>query len=500
MLDSCSYRPGIIDCMNNLVLITNGISQQVIMAASQLLLLLLIALPAACVKLNSFTACYHASFVDHGQFIQPRATFQQKYYVYGNSCNLSETRRSVIVYTGNEGPIEGFIVNSGFLEVLAHDLDADLVFIEHRYYGTSQIEQGAYYQYLSSSQALADFSAIIAQLAAPSKYVITTGGSYGGMLATWMRLSYPGLVKAAYASSAPLQGSSLQQYTTKPALRTGLYDVVASAMPAECQQASKAAFENASLALTDASNLALAAKLFGLCNHSKPTLLIAAIQASIVSMATSNYPYPTNFSMPLPAHPINASCSKLVQASSLSSLHQLRAFVDLAWTMPNNDCINLGVSPVAYLPGFIHGAWTYERCSEVVIPTAVGDGNPAFMSCSQRAANCYTTAVVNDYCNYFLQTKQQPASVDSHYGTYTQQLSALSHVVFTNGHLDPWSFGGVPANTTATLTPSYWMHGAAHHLDLRAPSPMDPADVVHARQAVTNALEQWIAEFFAEDR
>ena len=196
---------------------------------------LVLALLLACCC-ASYTQCNHTSIVDNFSFAQPRKTFQQKYYVLNNDCSLSTTaRNAMLVYTGNEGPIEGFIANSQFLETLAASLGADLVFIEHRYYGTSQPFDPIYYQHLSSTQALADFAAIITHLQPTPKFVVAAGGSYGGMLAAWMRVKYPSIVGAAYAASAPLQGGSLQHYTANPELKTQLYQVVADAMPPTCQ-------------------------------------------------------------------------------------------------------------------------------------------------------------------------------------------------------------------------------------------------------------------------
>ena len=53
--------------------------------------------------------------------------------------------------------------------------------------------------YLSAEQALADFGELIKHIkqtvpGATKSPVIVVGGSYGGMLATWMRLKYPNLV------------------------------------------------------------------------------------------------------------------------------------------------------------------------------------------------------------------------------------------------------------------------------------------------------------------
>lgn len=86
----------------------------------------------------------------------------------------------------------------------------------YRYYGDSipygNTSDPTHLGYLTSSQALADFAYLIADLQKSLKHnnqgarspVIAFGGSYGGMLAAWMRLKYPGSVQGALASSAPI--------------------------------------------------------------------------------------------------------------------------------------------------------------------------------------------------------------------------------------------------------------------------------------------------------
>ena len=50
--------------------------------------------------------------------------------------------------------------------------------------------------YLNSAQALADYTSLIAHIklsvaGASNSPVVAFGGSYGGMLAAWLRMKYP---------------------------------------------------------------------------------------------------------------------------------------------------------------------------------------------------------------------------------------------------------------------------------------------------------------------
>lgn len=110
-----------------------------------------------------------------------------------------------------------FYNNTGFMFDIAPEFNALIVFAEHRYYGESlpfgkDSFTHANLSYLSVEQALADYVEIILYLKpqyneAP---VIAFGGSYGGMLAGWIRMKYPFVVDMALAASAPYKVASLQ--------------------------------------------------------------------------------------------------------------------------------------------------------------------------------------------------------------------------------------------------------------------------------------------------
>jgi len=168
------------------------------------------------IKSNSsreYTTNWFNQTLDHFTFTT-QTKFRQKYLI--NDTFWDRNGGPIFFYTGNEGDIEAFTENSGFMWDIAPEFGALLVFAEHRYYGES-LPFGAESRskdplkvgYLSSSQALADYVDLISHLrqtmeGASESPVVAFGGSYGGMLAAWIRTKYPHIVQGAIAASAPI--------------------------------------------------------------------------------------------------------------------------------------------------------------------------------------------------------------------------------------------------------------------------------------------------------
>ena len=148
------------------------------------------------------------------------AEWQQAYYV---NDTFWEPGSDAPIYlcVGGEGPaLDGSVVVASphcnnAVEWLP-STKALMFAVEHRYYGCHNKSACPYsasdpspLQWLSSTQALADLATFHSYATkqyslGPANRWVSFGGSYPGMLASWVRLKYPQLIFAAVASSAPV--------------------------------------------------------------------------------------------------------------------------------------------------------------------------------------------------------------------------------------------------------------------------------------------------------
>jgi hypothetical protein len=141
------------------------------------------------------------------------ATFNMRYFVDAQFWDPQSG--PILFYAGNEGKLENFYDNSGFLtKNLSRELKGLIVFGEHRYFGKSlPFDPANAYNtsnntYLTVDQVMMDYTLLIKsiryQYSAMDKACLVFGGSYGGMLAAWLRMKYPQTFQGAFASSAPI--------------------------------------------------------------------------------------------------------------------------------------------------------------------------------------------------------------------------------------------------------------------------------------------------------
>ena len=362
-----------------------------------------------------------------------------------------------------------------------------------------------------------------------STKVVAVGGSYGGMLTAWLRKRHPDLVSAALASSAPVVGFASTLMEKQRA--ADFYAITESAYP--CSETLGAAFRALWAAPADAWERL--GDDFGLCSssriHNATSLeaLVGFLQQQLSDIAFANYPYPVG---DMPANPAAYACSKTrataahrptPQASgrslgghrgganrepptptpSLAADGWLPLRDALAWRyLPAGGCIALRGAFSAYTPGFLPGAWTFQRCTDLVMAFEVRDSSRMFLRCGADgfSANCAAAGLdaLRSFCaaEFGVQVPDA-ARQQAVWGQNWTRASGGSRIIFSNGDLDPWGYGGVDDDVQAhddDPDRPVVLHIAkgAHHLDLRAPDPADPPSVVIAREQETAVLARWL--------
>lgn len=135
-------------------------------------------------------------FINHGA---DSPTYPMRYLV--DTTYFDAEKGPILFYAGNEGDIWNFFDNAGFMTTtLAQEFGALVVFAEHRYFGESmpfgkQSYDGDNVKYLTVEQAMMDYVELVKDLKNDldlnDRAVIVGGGSYGGMIAAWIRMKYP---------------------------------------------------------------------------------------------------------------------------------------------------------------------------------------------------------------------------------------------------------------------------------------------------------------------
>uniref|UniRef100_UPI0037E8ED99 dipeptidyl peptidase 2 n=1 Tax=Semicossyphus pulcher TaxID=241346 RepID=UPI0037E8ED99 len=442
------------------------------------------------------TELYFTQTLDHFNFnSMGNGTFNQRYLLIDNFWKKGYG--PIFFYTGNEGDIWEFALNSGFITELAAQQRALVIFAEHRFYGKSQpfgkdsfnIPQIGL---LTVEQALADYAVLITelrqQLGATQCPVIVFGGSYGGMLSVYMRLKYPNIVTGALAASAPIlstagMGESRQFFRDV----TADFEKVAP----ECTDAVRSAFHELK-ELADNRVFSHIQSEFLLCKA--PTTdqdikqLYMLLRNAFTMMAMLDYPYSTYFMGKMPANPVKVACETMLRGPDL--LANLRNTAGIVYnTTGTLTCFDLYglfmecADPTGCGLGYDSLAWDYQACTEIDL---CYDSNnvtdmfpPISFNESDRESYCFKRWGVVPRPNW-LKTQ-----------FWGDELKSTSNIIFSNGNLDPWANGGVRQSLSPSLV-ALNISGGAHHLDLRGSNDADPVSVIIARRTEADLIAQWV--------
>ena len=491
--------------------------------------------------------------LDHFSFSSD-ATYRQRYFLCRRYAHPTDP--VLFFYTGNEANVELYLNATGIMWESAERFGAALVFAEHRYYGQSRPstydpdsdaplrDQLAH---LTSEQAMADYATLIRdvlrELRAPDAPVVVFGGSYGGMLATWMRIKYPSIVDAAVAGSAPVWSFEGEDPPVDPgAFAMGVtHDATAAggASPACASNVRKAFAElrrrgdgddatRASLATplracpgwgrdetrgkrtsvagkrTHAERRTHAGKDSAAESSSSadpaPSREAVAsamewLQSAFDYLAMGNFPYPSGYILngdgTLPAYPFRVACEGDVADPNLERRGGdalVAALVSAAATFYNHSgdapCFDYdaGVNPDTDEDGKL---WDWQFCTEMHMPTSRDGVEDMFWPQPWNATEAA------EGCAERWGVRPKPLWADTTFGG--KRLRAASNVAWSNGNLDPWARLGVTESLSENLVAVHVL-GGAHHLDFMWSRPDDIPGARVARDAERALIARWIDE------
>jgi len=248
---------------------------------------------------------------------------------------------------------------------------------------------------LLSAQALADYAVIIAWLRSnggdtesawvrdPGAAVVAVGGSYGGMLAGWLRYTYPASVAGAIAASAPIWGLPL---TAPPldgsAVATSRGFGTAGGAPERCADHLLAAWPVMEVVGRTQAGRDLIADALDLCDPLETTAQVAALSAAIQNtffdLSEGDYPFPSTYitsavgpgTYPLPAWPMRVACAGLAEDLGISIDGDTASVAFTVTALPTDPA---ATAPVAVSVSW--GAATGEPGADDV----AGSGIPALL-------------------------------------------------------------------------------------------------------------------------
>ena len=404
---------------------------------------------------------YFQQVVDHFTY-DSTLTFPQKYLVYDK---FHKPGGPIFFYFGNEGGIEDFYNNSGVMFEYAPQFSALLVFLEHRYYGTSQpFPHEENLRYLTIEQALADTTVFLSKKGTifrnncaggrDSCKVILFGGSYGGMLVAWHRLKFPHMSVGALAASAPVDlypGESKEK---------AFYDATINVFNKYAGDGTCGTHISSLIDTLSEFSYSYLTSAFRTCSPIKDSRsvekLIFYIKGAFATLAMLDYPYPTTFVTPMPGKPVLVACNRFRKFgyNTLSGLNEaMNVFVNFTGSLKchnismemvgGNSSMKSMIKSSAHLYvhsrntssdlGSIYRTWNYQTCTELILEPLTSDGNGFYVETSSQIKEVEATCKQR----YGSMANTRPLWMLRSFGNGEDIVKHTTNIIFSDGDKDP---------------------------------------------------------------
>eukprot|EP01052_Picozoa_sp_SAG31_P003118 SAG31_NODE_117_length_24022_cov_6.878067_2_plen_458_part_00 len=448
----------------------------------------------------------------------------------------SDPRAPVFLYIGGEGPMENAghnFVNDVLLKYRGLKLS-----LEHRYYGCWNasscpycalgappgncagrlpvLQNNEHLRQLTSKQALADLAAF--HTYATEALGISTearwvgiGGSYPGMLAAFLRASYPNKFFASVASSAPVHG--VLDMTTFEDIKASAYAMNVDGVQGgrECAQAIRNGHETVrELLLQGEAGHNKLRDLFPLSVPTATYLSNATNRRTFAGCGVANFPAQSNDpTCSRPGCGITQICKVMVDDDIGDPLARLAHLSAQQRAATNNSGVVTGCEMDWEMPpGAMFGPippghknyWGYQTCNEFGF----------YETCENGTACMYARGLIsfasdplagghrpNDFCIAQFgiassDTLNRIAQVDSY---YEGLVANASRIIWVNGDVDPWhrqSNYQISPGLDQPILPI--VKGAHHCAWMSSARDGEQASLVQVRAQIWMQLDKWLNE------
>lgn len=400
----------------------------------------------------------------HHNNAKDKQKFGQRYWHLKNQPETAP----VLLFVCGEGACGDYVIR-GILANHAASLGANMVALEHRYYGESQPYADlstAHLKHLTVDYALKD---VIRFQAYAKRYLglkgkwIAVGGSYPGSLAAYLRAKYPRHFVGALASSAPVQADNdFSEYDRHVGQQAG---------PA-CVKAIQGVVAIADKAVSDPQTFADIKAKFGAEALDNPDDFLYFLADT--AAAAVQYGMKDDF-----CNYVTSSGLDGYVKSSQMVAGIFGSLVEFSAQAAENIELSVSSGSIGMRQ------WFYQSCTEFGFWQNVNP-DPSLQTRSLRINEAYHLGVCKRLFN--LNGFANVAKTNATYFEPIQKTS--SNILFTNGSEDPWinlSITDINGNNTNPNNKSYVIMGGAHCDDLGHDTKSVPA-----QNLFVDLSKQWL--------
>lgn len=409
-----------------------------------------------------------------------KRTWKMRYF---QRHDMWKPKKPIYLFLGGEGPASPVFLKTGIMYDLAKETNGAMFASEHRYYGKSKPFDNfttENLKFLSARQALADSARLLKLVKSMPKFrsskVVVVGGSYSGNLAAWLKLLYPELVDAAIASSAPvLAKKDFYEY-----LET-VSDDFEQYGTADCWDKIAEMFSRyEELFQSDAGieTLKMEENICDNCDMSK-----SENKELFFMEKASEFMYRAQYGNP---NVIKDYC----ESNFTSNFRKVRE-PNLIFNEKNEcyyydyDEMIVSIRRIDWLT-----AWIYQTCTEFsYFQTGSSDNQPFTKNIP---IEFYYRMCTKLFGAEFDEDRVDRGVKDSN-ALYGGLKPNVTHVVFVNGDMDPWSKLSVLEDISYDA-PAKMISQASHCRDLFSDRESDPEELKDARAYIRYLIKNWIGE------